>query len=50
MKNLLKNNIINLITTNFVQGIEYDKRELKEFDNMSVYQLYCFRKELLKKI
>ena len=50
MKNLLKNNIINLITTNFVQGIEYDKRELKEFDRMSVYQLYCFRKELLKKI
>ena len=50
MKSLLKNSIINLIVDNFVQGIEYDKRELAEFDNMSVYQLYCFRKELLKKI
>ena len=50
MKNLLKNNIIKLITTNFVSGIEYDKRQLKEFDNMTMYQLYSVRKELLKMI
>ena len=50
MKNLLKNNIINLITTNFVQGIEYDKQQLKEFDNMTISQLYFVRKELIKKI
>ena len=50
MKRLLKNNIINLITTNFVQGIEYDKRELKELDRMTLFQLYIVRKELLKKI
>jgi|MGYP003627050819 hypothetical protein len=50
MKNLLKNNIIKLITTNFVQGIEYHKSQLKEFDNMTMYQLYVVRKELLKRI
>ena len=48
MKNLLKNNIIKLITTNFVQGIEYDKRQLKEFDRMTISQLFFVRKELLK--
>ena len=50
MKNLLKNNIIKLITTNFVQGIEYDKRQLKEFDRMTISQLFFVRKELLKRI
>jgi len=50
MKNLLINKIIKLITDNFVSGIEYQKSEFQEFNNMSVYQLYSFRKELIKTI
>jgi len=50
MKKVLINKIVSLITTNFVSGIEYQKSEFQEFNNMSIYQLYCFRKELIKKI